>query len=633
MNNYDLLSLGASALYAAQAQLQTTGHNIANASVEGYSRQSALLSTVAGKYTGSGYMGGGVRVDTVTRAVNSFLTSALGQSSAAASADKTRNDMVQRLQASFSTGENGLGYATTQLFNAWSDLASNPGDNSSRQVVLARAEDLAAMFRDTGQRLDNLQSEVHDEVVQSVSSVNIMARQVAELNLQIVGAKVRAQNPNDLLDQRDQLVKKISDQIHVSSVEQADGMVNLYVGVGQALVLGAHSNLLSASASNGDISATSVSINVAGQDRQMGSDTIGGGALSGLLRFQDQDLAAGRSQLDLMATSVAMQINAQQALGVTQRGLAGEAMFKLPAPSVSADRTNVTPASSISMTIQDPTQLKATRYELRADPLNPGQFMLTDLTTGQVTKGISDGSVLDGFVLRIGNPPPAAGDRFLLAPVGGAALGIQRVLTLPQDLAAATPATVSAASTNTGTAQVSSFGFVSPNTMPSSPLQLSFTTAAGHYQITNAAGTTLQQGDWVAGQPIKAYGFELQLSGVPKVGDQFALSTTIDPSSSNGNALSMAALATKATTVGSAFSDYFAATLADVGLRAQQAESASTASASVAQQVQRDLASQTGVNLDEEAARLIQFQQSYQAAAKVMQSAQKVFDTLLSLAN
>lgn len=633
MNNYDLLYLGSNAMFAAQSQLQVTGHNITNASVEGYSRQKAELTTVAGKYTGSGYFGGGVRVDTITRDVNTFLTNAAGQTTAAASADQIRADMLGRLESSFGTGESGLSYATTEMLNAWSDLAATPADSSARQVVLSRAEDLAAMFRDTGSRLESLQNEVHDEVVQSVASVNEMARQVADLNTQIVAAKVRQQNPNDLLDQRDQLIQQISGHVQLTRMEQADGSVNLFVGVGQILVLGSNASQLNAAPSVEDTSRISVSISIAGHERPLDADTLSGGSLAGLLQFQNDDLTAARNRLDLMATSLALQVNKQQSLGLTLDGRSGSDLFALPASEVVAAQTNQAPAASVSLEITDSTALQAAEYELRADPANAGQYLVTNLSTGLKTSGVTNGTVIDGFKINIGTPAPGTDDRFRLKPLGDAAGRIALQLSQPADLAAASPATVSVATTNTGTAQVSSFSFSSPNTMPTSPMTLAFTNASGHYELRDSSGTVRSQGDWVSGSPISAYGFELKLTGVPKQGDQLTLRTTVDPASNNGNALALAGLADRTTTDGDTLVDAFSAMLGDVGLRSQQAQSAADASAKVADQITQDLTSQTGVNLDEEAARMIQYQQSYQAAAKVLQVAQKVFDTLLGLSN
>jgi flagellar hook-associated protein 1 FlgK len=545
MSTYGLLSLGTSGMAAAQAQLQTTGHNIANASVEGYSRQKAMLSTTAGQYSGSGYIGRGVTVQTVTREVSSFLTDKAAQTQASAAADQSRQTMLEQLQSSFGTGENGIGYATSNLFNAWSDLASNPGDSSARQVVLARADDLASMVRNTSDQLDTLQSSVNDEVKTKVSSVNEMAKQVAALNQQIAGYQGQGQTPNDLFDQRDQLVSQISQQVQVTRLEQKDGSMSLFVGGGQSLVLGANAYQLTAHPDTNDQSHIAIGVKIASSERPLGADALGGGALQGLLKFQNDDLSAVRSQLDTLAGSIASQVNQQQSLGVRADGQTGTALF-----SVSAKQ----PAGSM-----------------------------------------------------------------------------RTLLSQPADLAVASPVSVSAAQANTGTAKVASFSFSSTDTMPSKPMTLAFTDNNGAYTIQDASGTVAASGTWSAGQPIKQFGFELQLSGVPKKNDVLTLAKTVDPASNNGNALAMAGLANQANTAGATYTDAYASTLSDIGVRVQGATSAASVSSTVAAKAKEELSSRTGVNLDEEAARLIQYQQSYQAAAKVLQVAQKVFDTLLSL--
>ena len=238
MSTTGLLNIGTRAMFASQSQLQTTGHNIANASVAGYSRQQAQLTTVSGTFTGAGYVGRGVAVQTVTRAVNAFLTDQASQTGSQAAADSARLGQLERLQSSFGTGEAGLGYAATQLFNAYADVAATPADLSARQVVLARAQDLTSMFRTTSDQIESQQSSLVQDVQNSVGSVNGLTASIAKLNEQIAGTRGTGQSPNDLLDQRDQLVNELSQFVQVTRLEQDDGSLNLFVGGGQRIVLG-----------------------------------------------------------------------------------------------------------------------------------------------------------------------------------------------------------------------------------------------------------------------------------------------------------------------------------------------------------------------------------------------------------
>lgn len=468
MNPTSLLSLGASGLRAAQAQLSTVGHNIANASVEGYSRQSVQARTAAGLYSGSGYFGRGVEVATVEREVSGFLTDQVAQTTAQAAGDQVRNQMLGQLESSIGTGEEGLGYAATQLFEAFGDVAAEPGDASARRVVLERADDLASMFRDTATRLQGLQSGVAQDLKNSVAEVNNLSQRIADLNDQIAATRGSAQPPNDLLDARDQLVKEVSRYVQVNRVEQDDGSLNLFVGGSQPLVVGSNAYRMKATPDAQDSSQMRLSLDVAGVSRQLDAGTLVGGRLAGLMQFQDEDLVAASNHLESMAAGVTEALNGQQAQG----------------------------------------------WSLRRD---------------------------------------AAGD-----PVAGAAL---------------------------------------------------FTLGAG--------GAS-----------------EMQLASGLHTDDIAASAQRADiasPRSNNENALALQALGSAAMVGSATFTDYFSQVVADVGVRVQTAERRADVSATLASDAQQQLGSVTGVNLDEEAAKLIHFQQSYQAAAKVLQVAQRVFDTLISL--
>ena len=218
-----LMSLGARAMTASYAVLQTTGHNIANASTAGYSRQQIGLQPSAAQSTGSGWFGQGVDVKTVTRANDRFLTREAATTQSLAAADATRLDRLQQLEKVFPTGEEGLGHAADQLMNAFVDVASRPQDTASRQVVLARAEDAAARFRDAGERIDGLQTDVTQALRVAVGQLGALAQGVAHANAQIVAARGAGQPPNDLLDERDRLVGEIGKLVQVSSVAADDG--------------------------------------------------------------------------------------------------------------------------------------------------------------------------------------------------------------------------------------------------------------------------------------------------------------------------------------------------------------------------------------------------------------------------
>ena len=190
-----------SANYAA---LATTGHNIANANVAGYSRQQVELATASGQFTGAGFFGKGVDVATVTRAHDEFLTREAATAGSLAAMDSTRLGLLNQLESVFPTGEQGVGHAAGQFLNSMVDLAARPADAATRQVVLARAGEVADRFAAAGGQLDVLQLAVQEDLKANVAEINQLARNVAELNQRIASVLGLGHSPNDLLDQRDQ---------------------------------------------------------------------------------------------------------------------------------------------------------------------------------------------------------------------------------------------------------------------------------------------------------------------------------------------------------------------------------------------------------------------------------------------
>jgi len=382
---------------------------------------------------------------------------------------------------------------------------------------------------------------------------------------------------------------------------------------------------------------------------------LGGGTITGLLRFQNDDLVDARTQLGQLAAALSGKVNEQQSLGLDMSDPQGRGVpiFAVGPAVVLSNANNAVNGAGqfvgrVSLTVTDPTQLLASEYALRADPGGaPGVWELTRLDDGRV-RSISSGDVLDGMRIDIGPGLPAATDRYLLQPVTRAANGMQRVLDDVRGLAAASPLSASTPAGNTGTGSVAALRVVSPSADPDKTATLSFTSHTGDYswelrdRVTNALQSS-GVGTWTAGTPISLNGFELDLNGVPRSGDVFSVGKTLYPASNNGNALAFTALrdaelvgrgplSAGGIGGGSTITDAYAAAMANIGVRVQGARSTADISGAVAAQAEASRSAKSGVNLDEEAARLIQYQQSYQAAAKILQIAQSIFDTLLDTA-
>lgn len=655
-----LLSLGARAMFANQAALQTVGQNIANANTPGYSRQSVVLTTSAGQYTGAGFFGKGVDVQTVVRAHNDFLTQEAATAKSTATADSTRADQLARMEKVFPPGNDGLGYAAGQFLNAMVDVTSRPSDPSARQVALGRANELAVRFSNAGQQLTDLQAGVVSDLKANVTVVNQLAQQIANINDQISKTRGSGHTPNDLLDQREQLISQLGEHVAVTTLQADDDTVGVFIGGGQRLVLGNQASTLQVSPDAYDSQRAVVSLNEGGISRPLDESVLTGGSMTALLTFQNKDLQDGKNLLGQMAAAIGTRVNGQNALGLDLSNPPGKGapIFNVAPPRVLPAASNQrnpdgSYATGVQASIVDASQLQASSYKLTSSVA--GSYQLTRLSDGLV-RNVNDGDTVDGVKLSFSPAAPAAGESFLIEPVGSAATEMRRVLDNPSGIAAASPLTAATSVNNAGTLTVDSIYAVNSKfDATKAPITVEFgdpdpaNAANVQYTLTLADGSVLN-GIWSAGQPIGNQpaagidlGFEFRTNGVPRKGDKVQLAPTVYTTTNNGNAKAFLNIQTEtfvgrqtlpdgSVTPGTTISDAYAASMSDVGARVQSANYLSSVSTNVASNAETSRSGQAGVNLDEEASRLMQYQQAYQAAAKVLQTAQTLFSELMQIA-
>lgn len=649
-----LLSIGVRAMAASYAQMQTTGHNIANASVEGYSRQQVNLATARGQYTGVGYFGRGVDVVGVQRMQDQFLTNEAARSKSLASMDAVRSARLQQLQEAFKGGEQGIGAAITNLFAAYSDLASRPTDGASRGVVLARAQDVARRFNTAGEQMATLQTTVNQELQAAVTAVNTIAASIAKVNNDVAAARGSGQMPNDLLDQRDRLISQLSEYVSVSTIEADDGTLGVFMGGGQRLVLGVQAERLEVTPDTFDGSRKSVTISEGAVQRSLTADSLGGGSIPGLLKFQNEDLVSAQSMLGQLARALAGAVNDQQERGLDLAGHFGQKLFDFDRSTQGLQglpaNTNAV-MGQVSVEVTHASELRGREYELRIDGTDPSKGQLIRVPDDGTVINVDDGVEVpgEGFVIHF-DSGIIPGDRYRLQPTALAAMGMRVNISNPADLAAASPLVGAAASANTGTLTVEALRMQSLPVDATATTSITFgaATAAGTpytWTMVGTSGTTTGTGLWTPGQPLPSppdpdiNGFQLDLAGVPHSGDTLEVGPPTSASTNNGNALALQRLGTLRLvgleddgSGGLSFTEAYIADMSDVGVRAQGAVATAAISDARFTQAESARADRAGVNLDEEAARLIQYQQSYQAAAKVLQIAQQVFSQLLDIA-
>lgn len=634
-----LLSVGTRALQANQVALQTAGNNIANVNTPGYSRQTVVLKTVPGQFTGGGYIGKGVEVQTIQRNYSAFLTRQSTLASATLAADSTRVDKLKQLEEIFGGGPSGLGAAVSDMLNAFSDVASAPTDLTARTVVLTQVDETAARIRASSQRLDDLQQGATQELQQSVSTVNSLAKSIASVNELIARAQGSGQPPNDLLDRRDQLVHDLNQYIQTTSIAADDGTVSIFVAGSQALVLGITAATVELAPDAFGVPAQKLAINRNGQSISLEESTLGGGKVSGLLRFQNNDLAEGRNLLGRLTLAVTTAMNDQHRLGVDLDGNVGGNLFTPINISNNVFRGSLnSDAATLSLSISDASKFAASDYEVNFSSATAGT--ITRRSDGVITSFPQTPSTapflatLDG--LNISMPSggtPGAGDRFLIKPFNTSASDVQSEFSSPRALAVASPVAGRMGGTNTGSLQLTSLA-AHTNPPTNVPVLITFT-GSNTYTRSDVAGSFAYtsgqniEGTVPATAPLSQW--TLTLQGTPKAGDTFSVEAqpVANRNFNAGNASAMMNLREMKLFDGEALTDGYAGLIAQIGIRAQSATSAAEISSDIASNVERDRAGVSGVNLDEEAAKLLQFQQAYQASAKMMQIAQGIFDTLL----
>jgi flagellar hook-associated protein 1 FlgK len=650
-----LFSTALSGLAVARAALNTTAHNTANVFTQGYNRQTAQVQSSGGIVTpGVGFIGSGAQVTTVTRSYDQYLASQLVQAQSGSAALSTYQDQISQIDNLLSDSDAGLAPLMQSFFAGVQGVANTPADPAARAQLLSAAQSLAGKFRSTDQYLSDLATSVDSQVSGTVDQINHYATQIASLNKQIglLTGSSGGQPPNDLLDQRDQLVSSLSKLVGTKVVVQDGGQYNVFIGTGQTLVLGDNARQLQAGPSKADASRTSVAITMAdGSAQELPDTALTGGSLGGLLQFRDETLAPTQNALGHMAITLADVFNQQHALGVDLNGAQGQSFFTQASPSVLANGNNQGNLQ-LSAAFSSTADLTDSDYSIAVTNVSGTlQYTATRLSDGQTfapTSGFP--MTLDGVTLSAQSGTAQAGDTFLLQPTRTGARDLAVSITDPARIAAAVPVVAANTPANQGSGTIGSVSVdasyaagtpASPITIQYAGGQLTGFPSGAAVTVTNPDGSAATGSPYAAGAPVtyvagatvSVAGISFVLGGKPTDGDSFTLSRNTAGVSDGRNALALAALQSAKTMDGgtATFSQSYAQLVATVGNRAQQLQIAGQAQTSVTTQIQSAQQSVSGVNQDEEAANLLQYQQMYQANAKVISTAAAIFDAVLAI--
>ncbi len=459
-----ILSNAVSGLQASQTALRTTGHNISNANTAGYSRQTVDYTTrPEQRYGSAGFLGNGVNVSSIERVVNEFVNTQLRLDSSTYNQLNSYNANIGKLDKLLADGSSGLSGSLQSFFQALHNAADDPSLLSARQLVLAQADGLSSRFNSLYGRFDDISKGVTTETSTVVAQAESLAKSIAKLNQSISENNVANEGggPNDLLDQRDEALRKLAELVSIQPVTTSSGDINVFIGNGQPLVLGLSvSHLTVDNSGNVQIDTGKTKFDVTRE--------INGGKLGGLLDFRDNALSPSLNELGRIALVMSDQFNQLQSQGLDLEGEYGAPMFsdfnstQAMANRVVASGNNKPPYDRvIAAEITDTNELTTSNYEFSIAPGTSNYTVLRESDGKIVAQGVMTGAYpvsidFDGVSLNLSSGSFQGGDKFTIQPTRYGSRDLVNLLTRAQDLALAVPVRAQAASENRGSGEISS---------------------------------------------------------------------------------------------------------------------------------------------------------------------------------
>jgi len=677
-----LLNIGMSGLSAGHNSLVTTGNNIANVDTAGYSRQQSVQSTKGSIQYGNVFIGTGTTLADVRRVYNSYLDSQLRTATSLDSEATSYNAQATPLDATLSDSNTGLTGVLQKFFTSMQGVSTSATDDTSRQSVLTGAQALSARFNSIAKQLNDQNTNLNGSLGDMADQVNKLSTTIATLNQKISELSTGTNQPNDLLDSRNEAVRQLSELVGTQVVERGSSY-DIYIGSGQPLVVGNTTNTLQTVPSQGDPSRMALQLN-------RGSSTIdvtavvSGGEIGGLLTYRKEVLDPSLNELGRVALVVADQINSQQAQGIDKNGDFGAAIFNnINSAALISQRSiaaagNSAGSGNLDVTIKDTGRLTASDYQVTFTSATNYTVKRSDGTDmGSFSTTTTPAPVIDGFSLNLNGGALSAGDSFKVTPTRGAAAGIQTVLTDPKKIAAAAPLTGVTSANNTGTytqpTLTSTLDIYNPAAQAemqtalksSTPFKLVFGAASGGsqtYNMVDSKGNSIGTGTIVPGQsntlnlkvgmvdasgaPVmdtsvtpavqKTFTVQTTVGATPASGESFTINLTGAASSDNRNAQALVGLQTKQTvdtgtaSKGISLTDAYNKLVTNVGAKAAQGKSDSEATTAILANAKGARDSNSGVDLDEETGNLVKYQQYYTASSQIIKAAQEIFTTLIN---
>jgi flagellar hook-associated protein 1 FlgK len=563
-----ILDNASRALLAEQLGVEVTGHNIANVNTPGYSRQSVNYVTAYPEPSPWGPLGRGVQVQGIERAFDPFITARLNDKSSLLSDYQTRSTALEQVATYFNETQDGnINDLLSQFFAAWHDLADNPSGAGERQALVNQGLNLTDAFNSRADQLVQERLSLLQQIGPTINEINNHSANIAKLTREIVESEANGHPANDLRDQQQLEISKLSQLIGVRSYTTGDGTVSVTLSNGLPLVQGVLSFDLTSQVSASD-TIDLIWQGPGGNDESINTSTLSSGKLAALIQTRDEVILQYQQELNQLAKDIIVEVNNQHSQGV------GLDLFS---------------QTKGTYQVTDPTATLATALSL-GDHIVNGSFQITIDRNGSPlasgTIAIDPSLSLNDVVQSINTDPVLGG--YLTASVEDNSLKI-----------------VANASTDT-------FGFAGDDSR-------ALTALGVNTFFTGDKAYTLGVNAWVLDNPNLVAAGQFDATGAHGVGD-------------NRNALALSALENAPVGPnGLTFSDDYQRLVTNLGLEAQDAGNQKTFYQGLVDQLSQMRDSVSGVNLDEELTNLLKFQRSYQAAAKLVSTADELYQTLLDI--
>lgn len=620
----DLLNLGTQSVLTAQRQLSTTGHNISNVNTEGYSRQSVIQGTNTPRPYGGETYGMGVHVEKVRRSWDQFAVNELNLSTTSFSFkrdDEENLDMLSKLLSSVASKK--IPENLNEWFDAIKTLADSPNDVGARKVVLEKADLITQNMNDFHENIRRQSDATNKGLDVAVERINQLALELRDLQRLMM----RTPGPhNDLMDQHEKLVAELSEytKVTVTPRKNAEGF-NIHIGSGHTLVSGTEASQMKMVDGYPDVSQRRLAMIEGKGIKTITTEDIGG-KLSALFTMRDKHIPYLMDELGRMATSFSYEVNKLQSQGLDLRGNVGRALFTDVNSEVNARSRAIIAGNSkadMAVYIEDTSALKSGEYSLQ---YNGSNYTVLKPTGERVNVPVVGSSLfLDGMRVEIRNVPQA-GERILLRPTRNGAAIMKMATNDPTAIAAQSYE----ASTTFAQGQAK-FNILSAGGLREFEVVISPT--GDQFAVTDTKGNVLLEPQaYPPSNSITVLGttFELTAGALPN--DKFT-ANLVPSEGDNGNLRKMQQIQTEKklndgeTTVLGVYHDLNT----DFGLQLATASRLSDVARLEKESAQERIASISGVNLDEEAANMMKFQQAYMASSRIMQVANDTFNTILQL--